>query len=78
VRRSGEWAAVAGGVLAVAVVLGFHAGAQARTAKTHTVAIDGTAYVPPTVTIPLGDRVVWVNRDPFAYGDVAGGRLRLA
>jgi plastocyanin len=65
-RRCALCAAVAGGVLAVAL-LSSHADAQPRPAKTHTVTIDGTAYTPATVTVPLGDQVVWVNRDPFAH-----------
>jgi plastocyanin len=36
-------------------------------AKTHTVVIDGTAFAPPVVRVHRGDRVVWVNRDPFPH-----------
>ena len=66
VGRCAFCAAVAGIVFG-ATVLSRHAGAQAPTGKTHTVAIDGTAYAPATITIPLGDRVEWVNRDPFPH-----------
>ena len=32
-----------------------------------TVAIDGTAYVPPTLTVARGTAVTWENRDPFPH-----------
>ena len=39
----------------------------ALAAKTHTVAMDGTRFVPETITVKQGDRVVWVNKDPFPH-----------
>jgi plastocyanin len=47
----------------------------ADTAKpvTHTVAIDGTKYVPDALTVKRGDTVVWVNRDPFPHTVTAKG-----
>ena len=40
---------------------------------THTVAIDGVAYVPPTLTVHRGDAVTWVNQDPFPHTVTAAG-----
>ena len=33
----------------------------------HTVVISGTAFRPPTLTVNVGDRIVWKNDDPFAH-----------
>jgi len=33
----------------------------------HTVVISGTAFKPPTLTVNVGDRIVWKNDDPFAH-----------
>jgi plastocyanin len=48
------------------------------------VAIDGTRYAPEVVTVARGERVTWINRDPFPHtvtahgafdsGDIAAGR----
>jgi len=35
--------------------------------NTHTVVMDGTRFIPDTVTVKRGDRVVWVNKDPFPH-----------
>jgi len=53
--------------LSAAAALAVRADLRAVGAKTHTVKIDGTAYSPAEVAVALGDRVVWVNRDPFAH-----------
>jgi plastocyanin len=49
--------AVAAGVITPAAVA----------STTHTVAMDGTRFMPETLTVKRGDRVVWVNRDPFPH-----------
>ena len=33
----------------------------------HRVIIEGTRFVPETLTVHRGDRVVWVNKDPFPH-----------
>ncbi|VVE22277.1 Amicyanin [Pandoraea cepalis] len=33
----------------------------------HTVTIDSMQYSPPTLTVKVGETVVWVNRDPFPH-----------
>jgi plastocyanin len=42
-------------------------------ATTHTVAMDGTRFIPETLSVKQGDRVVWVNKDPFPHTATAGG-----
>ena len=41
--------------------------------RTHTIVIEGTAFVPARVVVAPGDRVVWVNRDPFPHTATAAG-----
>jgi len=38
-----------------------------RTPATHTVTIEAVAYAPQTLTVELGDSIVWVNKDPFPH-----------
>ncbi len=42
-------------------------------AATHTIVIDGTSFQPQTLTVARGDRVTWVNRDPFPHTATASG-----
>jgi plastocyanin len=42
-------------------------------AANHTIVIDGTAFAPARVTVQQGDRVTWVNRDPFPHTATAKG-----
>jgi plastocyanin len=44
-------------------------GASAAKAAAHTgtVTMDGTTYTPKTLTVKLGDSVVWTNKDPFPH-----------
>jgi plastocyanin len=35
--------------------------------QTHTVTIDAMRFVPQTLTVRRGDRVVWVNKDLFPH-----------
>jgi plastocyanin len=46
---------------------GTNPGLAARTAVTHRVLIDGSQFVPATLTVREGDSVVWVNTDPFPH-----------
>ncbi|MEO8133409.1 MAG: cupredoxin family copper-binding protein [Betaproteobacteria bacterium] len=39
----------------------------------HTVVIDGTRFEPATMTVACGDKVVWVNKDPFPHTATANG-----
>ena len=42
-------------------------------AATHTVVIDGTAFAPASLTVQRGDRVAFVNKDPFPHTATAKG-----
>ena len=80
--RARRLAGMAGMVLLIAAAAWLALPALA--AKTHTVAMDGTRFVPETITVKQGDRVVWVNKDPFPHtataervfdsGSVAAGK----
>ena len=41
--------------------------------ETHTVNMEATAFSPGTITVKAGDRVVWVNKDPFPHTATAKG-----
>jgi plastocyanin len=51
------------------VITGPAAAADRAAAKatTHTVAIDAVQFAPDTLTVHVGDTVVWVNKDPFPH-----------
>ena len=49
-------------------VLGAGVGMPAPAAgATHTVIMEGVAFVPETLTVKRGDTVVWVNKDMFPH-----------
>ena len=58
------WGLLAAGVSASATVW----------AAAHTVVIEGTAFVPSTLMVKRGDRVVWINKDPFPHTVTAQDR----
>lgn len=64
-------AVMAGMVLVIAAAV--WVATPALAAKTHTVAMDGTRFIPETITVKEGDRVVWVNKDPFPHTATADG-----
>ena len=33
----------------------------------HTVTIDGTSFTPADLIVHAGDRVIWVNKDPYPH-----------
>jgi plastocyanin len=35
--------------------------------RTHTVTIEATSFKPENLTVAAGDKVVWVNKDPFPH-----------
>ena len=63
------------GITAMALCMATPAGfaGSAVAAKTHTIAMDGTRFIPETLTVQRGDRVVWVNKDPFPHTATAPG-----
>jgi plastocyanin len=66
---------LAAGVLA-AVLAGFVAVA-APGAPDVDVAISGFAFAQPKLTVPVGTRVVWVNRDDIPHTVTSAGSPRL-
>jgi plastocyanin len=42
-------------------------------AANRTIVIEGTAFVPAQVTVQRGDRITWVNKDPFPHTATAKG-----
>jgi plastocyanin len=44
-----------------------------RKPVTHTVTIDATTYLPKTVTVAVGDSIVWVNKDLLVHTVTAKG-----
>ena len=43
--------------------------------RMHTITMDGTRFVPKTITVARGDHVVWVNEDPFPHTATAAGKF---
>jgi len=41
---------------------------------THTVTISGVQFEPQSLTVRVGDTIVWVNRDPFPHTVTAVGK----
>lgn len=40
----------------------------------HTVTIDGLQFNPAALTVHRGDRIVWVNKDPFPHTVTAASK----
>lgn len=59
----------------VALALMAAPSSDAVAASTHTVLMDGTRFVPEDVTVSRGDRVVWINKDPFPHTATAPGEF---
>lgn len=41
----------------------------------HTVTIDGVQFSPAVLTVHPGDRIVWVNKDPFPHTATAANKV---
>jgi plastocyanin len=64
-----QWQLLAGGAAALALA---SAGAPAPAATpsksaVHTVTIEEMQYRPSSLAVAVGDRIVWVNHDPFPH-----------
>jgi plastocyanin len=40
----------------------------------HTITIDGVQFSPAELTVHPGDRIVWVNKDPFPHTATAANK----
>jgi len=49
------------------------AAAAVQPPATHTIAIEGVSYAPQSLTVHVGDRIVWVNKDPFPHTATSQG-----
>ena len=67
-RRAGMLA-LAGCVLAMGAII-----PALAAAATHTIVMEGVAFVPETLTVKQGDTVVWVNKDLFPHTATAQDR----
>ena len=43
--------------------------------RTHTVIIAGMRFTPQILTVRRGERVTWINQDPFAHTVTAAGKF---
>jgi plastocyanin len=59
------WAASGGAAAALAAISCGQT--PARAPVTHTVTIEGMRFTPESLTVKVGDSVVWVNRDMFPH-----------
>jgi len=54
-------------ITAVSLCLLAAAPVGGRAARPHTVAIEATSFQPATLTVKVGEGVVWANKDPFPH-----------
>jgi plastocyanin len=66
VSQRGLLLAVAAG-LALLCSIGHSAMAKAPGPAAHTVVIEGMQFSPATLTVKVGDKVTWINRDLFPH-----------
>ena len=50
------------------------AAGAAQQGTLHTVTIDGVQFSPAELTVHPGDRIVWVNKDPFPHTATAANK----
>jgi plastocyanin len=61
-------------LLSIGAVLSSCATEQpARKPETHTIVMEGVAFQPASLTLAIGDSVVWVNKDPFPHTATSKG-----
>lgn len=60
-------------LIALASLVLASAGPAGAEATTRTVTIEGMKFVPETVTVQRGDRVVWINHDVLPHTVTATG-----
>jgi plastocyanin len=66
-RRFGPAVIVAAALVLVSSEKGQRTASAASRPMTLTITIDGTQFKPDNATIRVGDRIVWVNKDPFPH-----------
>lgn len=63
-----------GAALCACATLAF-SGALLAKGTTHTIVMDGVKYTPANLTVKVGDRVTWVNKDPFPHTATSPGHF---
>lgn len=58
---------------AAAIMALVHGACAADGVSLQTVVIEGVAYKPAALTVKRGDRVKWINKDPFPHTVTAPG-----
>ena len=58
---------VAAAVLVLLSIVGAGTVAPSREPTTHTVVIEGSHFEPEVLAVRAGDKVTWVNKDPFPH-----------
>ena len=48
------------------------AAASAPASATHTITIEAVSFTPDSLTLNVGDTVVWINKDPFPHTATSG------
>ena len=58
-------------IAATLTVVSCDTGQRAAAGDSHpmtlTITIDGTSFQPDNATVKVGDRIVWMNKDPFPH-----------
>lgn len=63
-------------LLAAGPLAGRAAQSAGRSAgQAHTVIIEGMRFTPATLTVRRGDRITWINKDPFPHTVTAAGKF---
>jgi plastocyanin len=52
---------------AAPLTVGTAAPVAMNTGRTHTVTIEGMRFNPQTLSVRRGDRITWINKDPFPH-----------
>lgn len=76
-HRIAGWRLPAASVIGIVLLPGIAGGFDPRFAhaapQTHTIVIEGMRFVPETLTVRRGDRIVWRNRDLVPHTATASG-----
>ena len=67
-----SFVSVASALVLLAWLAGSAVAVPARPAS-HTVVIEASRFDPETLTVHVGDRITWVNKDPFPHTATAAG-----
>lgn len=69
-----SFVSVASALVLLAWLAGSAAAASAKPAS-HTVVIEASRFEPETLTVHAGDKITWVNKDPFPHTATSAGNF---